>query len=273
MSATPSQMPPPDEPAAGLNLVLPGRHCDAGAGWTWVAEGWRLFKRAPLMWIIALLLVIVAAILLGLVPIVGSLVFQALNGVIAAGFMVACRSLEQGGEFELEHLFAGFKARFPALLAVGLLVMAGWIVILLVFAAFVGFSILGAVLTGNIASVTAAVLASMASILLGILVATALSVPLMAAFWFAPALVALHGLAPLAAMRASFVACFANFVPFLVYGIVMLFFAILAAIPFGLGYLVWIPLAISSTYAAYRAIFTEDAPAVDAAVVPAPAAA
>lgn len=264
MSATASQLPPADEPAAGLNLVLPGRHCEAGAGWEWIAEGWRLFAHAPLMWIIALLLVIVAAIVLGLVPVVGALAFQALNAVIAAGFIVACRSLELGGDFELEHLFAGFKARFPALLAVGLLVMAGWIVILLVFAAFVGFSILGAVLTGNVASVTAAVLASMVSILLGVLVAMALSVPLMAAFWFAPALVMMHGLGAMAALRASFVACFVNFLPFLVYSIVMLFFAILAAIPLGLGYLVWVPLMISSTYAAYRAIFTADSVATAA---------
>jgi uncharacterized membrane protein len=31
-----------------------------------------------------------------------------------------------------------------------------------------------------------------------------------------------------------------------------------AIIPFGLGMLVWVPLAIASTYVAYRQIFTED---------------
>jgi uncharacterized membrane protein len=48
-------------------------------------------------------------------------------------------------------------------------------------------------------------------------------------------------------------------VPFLVYGIVMLLFAFIAMIPFGLGFLVWIPLTIASTYVAYRHIFTEGA--------------
>jgi uncharacterized membrane protein len=49
-----------------------------------------------------------------------------------------------------------------------------------------------------------------------------------------------------------------NIIPFLVYGIVMMLLAIVAVIPFGLGMLVWVPLAITSTYTSYRAIFTAD---------------
>jgi uncharacterized membrane protein len=96
-------------------------------------------------------------------------------------------------------------------------------------------------------------------IMLGTLVTVGLSVPLMAAYWFAPALVMMHDMKPLAAMKASFFACFRNFVPFLVYGLVMFIALIVAMIPFGLGMLVWLPLAITSTYVAYRRIFTEDA--------------
>jgi uncharacterized membrane protein len=179
--------------------------------------------------------------------------------VIAAGFVVACRSLERGGEFELEHLFAGFKTNFGNLVIVGLLLLAGYIVIFLVFAGIAGFSILTMALAGQTKDMAAALIGSGTMILLGVLVSLALSIPLLAAYWFAPALVVMHGMAPVAAMKASFSACFRNFVPFLVYGIVMMVFAILAAIPFGLGYLVWVPLAIASTYAAYRQIFTEEA--------------
>ncbi len=257
MSTTQADQPAPVEPGAGLSLVLPGRVAPAGEGWTWIADGWGLFTRAPLMWIVSIFVVIVAAIVLGLVPILGSLVFQALNAVIGAGFVVACRSLERGGEFELEHLFAGFKARFGSLLVVGLLTMLGWIAIFLVFASFVGFSIFAAFMTGNSQSIAAALIASTASILLGSLVVLALSVPLLAAFWFAPALVVMHGLAPTVAMKESFAGCMRNWLPFLVYGLIMTVFAVVAVIPFGLGFLVWVPLAISSTYTAYRAIFTE----------------
>ena len=39
---------------------------------------------------------------------------------------------------------------------------------------------------------------------------------------------------------------------------VMLVLCIVASIPLGLGLLAWIPLSFTSTYAAYRDIFTED---------------
>jgi uncharacterized membrane protein len=102
------------------------------------------------------------------------------------------------------------------------------------------------------------VMASSGTIAIGVLVAMGLMIPLLAAYWFAPVLVMLHDMPPTAAMKESFFACFRNFIPFVVYGLIMLVFAILAAIPFGLGFLVWAPLALTSTYIAYRTIFTED---------------
>jgi uncharacterized membrane protein len=258
MSATPSESTPlPLESAEGLRLVVPGRVLPAGAGWNWIVEGWRLFVKAPVMWIASIVILFIVAFALGLVPFIGQLAFQMLSPVFAAGFMVACRSLETGGEFELEHLFAGFKTRFGSLVVVGLLTLLGWIAIFLVFAAFAGFSLVTAFLAGNEESLFNTVAASWLTILLGLLVALALAVPLVAAYWFAPPLVILHGVSPLEAMKASFSASFRNFVPFLVYGIVMMLLAIAAVIPFGLGFLVWVPLAVTSTYAAYRDIFTE----------------
>ncbi len=244
-----------------LTLVMPGRTTPAGAGWDWIVGGWRLFTRAWLMWVISIVIVIVLAVVINIVPIIGSIAFQLLQGVLAGGFMVACRSLESGGEFELEHLFAGFKRHFAQLVLVGVILLAGWIVIFLVFAGFIGFSILGAFIAGNVENITAALLGSGLSILLGVLVMFALMVPLLAAYWFAPALVILNGMSAPAAMKASFAACMRNFLPFLVYGIIMTVLAFIAMLPFGLGFFVWVPVAIASTYVAYRQIFTADEPA------------
>lgn len=256
----------PDEGTEGLTLVLPGRSCPGGAGWEWIAQGWALFVRAPLMWIVSLVIVFVIAIVVSLVPIIGSLAFQLFQSVFAAGFMVACRSLETGGAFELEHLFAGFKRNLGQLLLVGVFLLIGWILIFLVFAGIVGFSILGAVIAGGMQDITPALMASGASILLGCLVMLGLMVPLIAAYWFAPALVMMHGMSAGAAMKASLFGCFRNFVPFLIYGIIMTVLVFIALLPFGLGMLVWIPVAIASTYVGYRQIFTEEE---TTAVVPA----
>jgi uncharacterized membrane protein len=242
-----------------LQLVLPGRSAPAGAGWDWVVQGWGLFTRAPLMWILSIIIVFVIAVVMAFVPIIGSLAFQLLQGVFAGGFVAACRVLEKDGDFELEHLFSGFTKRFVPLMLVGLITLLAWVAILLVFFAFAGFSLIAAFMSGDPNSALAALTASAASLIIGGLVVLALMVPLMAAYWFAPALVMMNDMSAGAAMKESLFACFRNFVPFLIYGIVMLVAAIIAAIPFGLGYLVWMPVAIASTYAAYRQIFTEGA--------------
>jgi hypothetical protein len=91
MSATQTEWTTPPQPD-GLTLVTPSRSLPAGEGWAWIARGWRLFTRAPLMWILSMLIVFVAAVVMNFIPIIGGIVFQALNAVIVAGFVVACRS-------------------------------------------------------------------------------------------------------------------------------------------------------------------------------------
>ncbi len=256
--------PAPEPAIDGPNLVIPGRALPAGAGWDWIAGGWRLFVRAPVMWIVAMVLVFIAFIVIGIIPILGGIAIQLLQPVIAAGLIVACHSLERGGGFELDHLFAGFKKNFGNLVVVGLLFMLGGIVIFLVFLAIVAVTVGTAFLAGSYEQVYSTIAASMLTILMGVLVMMALLVPLFAAYWFAPSLVIMHDLQPMAAMRESFFACFRNFVPFLVYGLVMLVLSVVAMIPFGLGFLVLVPVAMASVYVGYRQIFTEESAPVPA---------
>jgi uncharacterized membrane protein len=246
------------QPAEDLKLVLPARIEPVGAGWTWIAEGWKLFAKAPVMWLATtVVLLIILVSLRWFIPRVGTVAILLLGPVFSAGYVIACRSLERGGEFELEHFFAGFRTRFASLLAVGLLTLLGCVAMLLVFVAFSGFALMSALLSDNIDNVLAAATASAIGILLGALAALALAVPIAAAIWFAPALVVMHGMSPLSAMKMSLVGSFRNFLPFLVYGIVMGIFLLIALIPAFLGLLAWIPLTFASTYVAYRRIFTE----------------
>ena len=78
MNTTNTELPDATASGEALKLVMPGRSTPAGAGWDWIAGGWRLFAKAPLMWIIALVILFVIAIAVSLVPIVGSLVFLTL---------------------------------------------------------------------------------------------------------------------------------------------------------------------------------------------------
>ena len=258
MSTTDSVGTPAAAADDDLKLVVPGKSVSVGQGMAWIGAGWKLFAKAPLMWIVALLILMVIAVVVSFVPIIGSLAFQIATPVFYGGLIVACRSLERGGDFELEHIFAGFKTQLANLAVIGGVFLAGMLLIFGVFALFVGFGIVGAMISGNTEDIMPALASSGFAILLGSLVMLALMIPLLMAYWFAPALVIMHGVGAVPAMKASFGACLRNFIPFLVYGIIMMVLVILAMIPLGLGLLVWIPVSFTSTYAAYRDIFTED---------------
>lgn len=227
------------------------RAVNAGQGWTWIAEGFGLFKKAPGIWIAAVVILLVIAIVLAFIPLLGAVATFLLMPVFVGGLMLGCRSLQGGGELELAHLFAGFKEQTGNLLVIGALAIAGWVIVMLPVVAIVGTGSVVAVMRGDAAG--AAALGG--SFLLAWLVALAISIPLYMALWFAPALVALRGIAPVAAVKESFMGCLQNIVPFLVYGIVLFVLGILAAIPFGLGWLVLGPVTIASVYVAYRDIY------------------
>jgi uncharacterized membrane protein len=58
-----------------------------------------------------------------------------------------------------------------------------------------------------------------------------------------------------AAVKASFSACFKNLLPLLVFGVVYAVLAIIAVIPLGLGLLLLIPVSLCAGYCSYKDIF------------------
>ncbi|QJR16604.1 BPSS1780 family membrane protein [Usitatibacter palustris] len=256
MSATTQAANDPAMP----KLFLPGETLGAGAGVSWVSEGWDLFKKSPVMWIVMFLVVAVIAVVLAFIPFLGQLAFQIITPVIAGGFVMACWSVENGGELEFEHLFAGFKRNFKSLAIVGVIYLVASLVIMVIMFLPVGLSIIPVLFTaGGDADAAAIALGTMGvGFAISALIALGLGVMLAAAYWFAPALVIMHGLSPIDAMKASFFASFRNFIPFLVYGIVLCLLLIPVMLTLGLGILVWVPVAIASSYRAYRQIFTEE---------------
>ena len=75
------------------------------------------------------------------------------------------------------------------------------------------------------------------------------------AMQFAPMLVIFGKMAPVPAMKASLRAFLRNMIPLMVYGFLLLPFAILASLPMMLGWLVLLPVIITSLYAIYRDLF------------------
>lgn len=231
--------------------VMGGRAVGAGQGWTWIVQGFDLFRKAPGIWIALAVILFVILVVLAFIPLLGAVAMCLVVPVFVGGLLLGCRALQGGGELEVAHLFEGFKSYTGNLIVLGALAIAGSIIVMLPVVLIVGTGAIAAVLRGDAAGV--AVLGG--SVMLAWLVALALSLPICMALWFAPALVVLREMAPIEAIKESFMGCLKNILPFLVYSIVLMVLGIVAAIPLGLGWLVLGPTLIASVYASYRDIF------------------
>lgn len=234
-------------------FVAAGRALAAERGWEWIASGFALFKKQPGIWILILLVLLACWVLISLVPLIGGLANLLLLQVFLGGIMLGCRALDRDGNLEVGHAFAGFKHSTSNLVVLGLLALIGWVIIMIPALLIMGGGSFLAMMRGggDLAGVAALGL----TVVLAMLVVLALSVPLYMALWFAPPLIVFHDMAPVDALKASFSACLKNVVPFLLYGVVLLVLSLVAAIPFGLGFLVLLPVIATSIYTAYRDVF------------------
>lgn len=223
-------------------------------GTQWLADGWRMFRAAPAIWIALTVVLFVIQVLLHLVPFLGGIASALLMPVFLGGLMAGCAAQERDEDLQFDTLFAGFRANTGNLITLGLLSVAAMAAIALVAFLIGGGAMMGALWGGQMAPVAGATLA-VGGMLMAWLLVMALSVPLTMALWFAVPLVMLGNAAPLAALKGSFSACLKNVLPFLVYGVVVFVLGFIAAIPFGLGLLVLVPVVVGSVYASYRDIF------------------
>lgn len=258
--STPNPYAAPKAPLADETLALPGnftpggRARPAGNGWTWIADGWRFFMKAPGVWIAIVLVFAVIMIVLNFIPFIGPLALAVLTPVLGGGLMLGCRALDEGKELEFAHLFAGFRTPLGSLATLGAIYLGLAFAIGLIVAVITGASMF-AMMSGGGAHNPAMVTGAIGGMLLAVLIGLALFVPVAMLMWFAPALVALNGIAPVEALKASWRGCLKNMVPFLIYGLALLVLAVLASLPIMLGWLVLGPVALASIYASYRDIY------------------
>ncbi|MDH3687982.1 MAG: BPSS1780 family membrane protein [Gammaproteobacteria bacterium] len=225
----------------------------AGQGWGWYACGWRLFAKNPIIWIVLIVITGLITIALSLIPIVGPLAAGLIMPVLGGGLMLGAHRLDQGESLEIANLFQGFqdKTRFTPLITLGIIFLVAEIIIGLVGVGLVGGPMIGQFMaTQDPASVSFGI-----GSLFGIFVILVFAAALAMAFIYAVPLVMLQGGAPIAAIKSSFDGSLKNIAPLFIFGILYIVFAIVAAIPFGLGFLVLFPWATCSVYCSYKSIF------------------
>ena len=230
------------------------RQVAAGQGWQWIVEGFELFKKSPIIWVVLFIILFLITIALHFIPILGPLVFYILSPVFLAGLMIGCKAQQNGEELEIAHLFAGFKKNTNSLIALGGIYLVGQIIIFGVMFIFGGGAIFTLMRGGqpDLAAMTAAISSAMLAVLVGL----ALYIPLAMALWFAPALAVFNDMQPVPALKSSFDACMKNIVPFLIYGIALFVLSLIASIPLFLGFLILIPVIFTSIYTGYKDIYS-----------------
>jgi len=241
------------------------------SGARWFAEGWRLFRTSPGLWLALVFAYWMILATVSLLPVIGFAAWV-LHPAFSVGFMALSRSCEQRGSIQATLLFDGFRSRPMAQLVLGCAYLG-------LLAALIGATTLadeGALarwmLTGRRPEEEQLQSTEFFSALL---LAGALYVPVMMLFWFAPVLVAWHAMGPVQALFYSFFASLMNWraflgylsvgaavtvvIPFLLLGAFLLAssgrpkFNVMALIFPLLIFL--LPTLFASFYASYRSVF------------------
>jgi uncharacterized membrane protein len=205
----------------------------------------------------------VMIVAMSIVPL-GSIGVYVLQPIFLGGLMLGCLRQDQGGDFEFRHLFAGFSHETLRLAAAGGIYLGAFFAlglaavlagVLLAFAVGGGFELFRGVIESgdelppDLAGPLIAVILFVSCLFL------AGSLVVVMGLWFAPALIAIHRIDVLQAIKLSFHGCLRNWVPFLVYGLALFVLMLLAMLPLLLGLLVWGPVFSASLYFSYKDIY------------------
>jgi hypothetical protein len=248
------------------------RRVSAARGARWLADGWRMFRVAPLGWFALVFGYWLAMTILSLVPVAGIGAASVLVPAFSVGFMAASRAAARGQPVELAMLAAGFRERLPAQLVLGGVYLASLALVIGGSALVDDGTLARWLLTGRGPEEEDAADADFFGALA---VAAALYAPVMAMYWFAPVLVAWHAMPPAQALFYSFFATLVNWRAFLAYGaavaVVMFVLPTLLLLAIALASggalrlapmalllplaLVMLPTLFASFYASYRDVF------------------
>jgi uncharacterized membrane protein len=216
--------------------------------------------RSALLWVALALILIVVFAVIGFVPLLGAVATALLAPVFVGSWMLAAHKVHNGGVLEVGDLFSAFKgAQLTPLIVLGALFAAATVVIFLV-AGVLGAGAMFGMFTGGARHSGAGMMAGLGVGMLAMLLFVTFGLLATAAIWFAPGLMLFRKATPVDAAKASFAAVLQNWLPFLVFGVIEIVLAIVASIPFALGWLVLLPVLMLTAYVSYCDVFGAPAP-------------
>lgn len=234
---------------------MEARKVNAANGWLWIKQGYWLFKKSPVLMVVLTVIGVAGLVGIAAIPAIGDPLATLLFPVLFAGFMLGCRALEQDEELELAHLFAGLQNNAAQLVTLGGINLVGQMLILGVMMVTGGEALVNIMLAGQQPEDPAVIAQAVANAGIAPILGMTLYTLLLMAMQFAPMLVVFDKMPPIFALKTSFKAFLRNIMPMTIYALMMLPFAFLASLPMMLGWLILVPVVITSIYAAYRDLF------------------
>jgi membrane-anchored glycerophosphoryl diester phosphodiesterase (GDPDase) len=230
----------------------------ASRGTAWLVVSFALFRRAPGTWLAMCAGWLSITLGLIIIPFLGGVVANFLQPVFFASFAITALRQVAGEPISMNDLFSGFRRNVKSLVNLGALLLIFEIAIFALMA-LLGLPVAPSGDEGFTMQEYVDSLRGREWILaFGFL----LTVVVKGALWFAPPLIALHGMTTSHAIRWSIYAALSNIGAMMAYGATLLLLFLVAMIPWALGLIVVIPIMAISTYVGYREVF-------EAAAVPA----
>ena len=192
-------------------------------GALWVAHGYRLFRAYPFAWLALCPTVWVVLLASMFIPFAGPVIGLILMPALTAGLMLAASEAQHGRIPGPAAVLAPVRANSRAFLQLGFAYAA------MVFAVM----LLGLWMGGPKAAGVPppSTLGNPLGSLRTLMFALPLYVPILLAFWFAPALVHWHGMKPVKALFFSLAASWRNLRAFMIYGLLWVVLQIVLPLP------------------------------------------
>lgn len=221
----------------------------AGDSISWYKGGWKIFSADIANWVLMTLIFGVIAIVLSFIPFLGALALNLIAPLFIGGMLYAAQKADQGQATDVMDIFSMFKdeQRRTPLVILGLVMLGLSFVMMMI----VGGAMFASVDLGSTTDVAVMPSIGMGWLLIAMLVGM-LSAML---FLFAIPLVMFQKMSAVDAIKNSFMACVKNFPAFLIFMVIYTLLAIVAAITFGLGFLVLLPVMVGAVYIGYKHIF------------------
>ena len=217
----------------------------------WLAESFRMFRAQPIQWMGLTAGWVSITFALLVIPFLGGVVANFLQPAFFASFAIAGYKQSAGERIVMGDLFSGFRRQMRSQVNLGAVLLIAEIAIFAIMAA-IGLPVASS--DGepfSMADYVEALQGKEWILAFGFL----LTVIVKGALWFAPPLIAFHGMPTMHAIRWSIYAALANLGTMMVYGAILLLLFFAGVIPWGLGLIVVLPIAAISTFVGYRDVF------------------